>query len=191
MSLIDKANKILLQQKKQPLIKEISKIDYSKHDYALYRFLDKNKNILYIGKCAKSITSNGRGGEKIYFIRDRLVGHFAPSATYIPKSLYLNIRYIEVSLPDVNSNEELEFLESALIKFYEREKLWCYYNRDINVKYVISEDKQKWEQLYELTEEDIDILKNKYGYNYIPSIEIINQRLDSMLFIMDKYNIPH
>lgn len=191
MSLIDKANKILLQQNKQPLTKQVIKINYDVHDYALYRFLDINKRVLYIGKCAKSRVSNGRGGEKTYFIRDRLTIHFVRSSKYIPKSLYLNTKYIEVAFPNVNSNEELEDLESALVRFYERKKLWCYYNRDINVKYTILEDTQEWEQLYELTDNDIDILKNRYGYEDIPSIEIINQRLDSMLFVMDKYNISH
>lgn len=183
---LDEIAKENLQQKRK---NKISK--YKDKQYALYRFLDKNKNILYIGKCAKSTVSNGHGGERVYFIKDRLRVHFSQSVTYIPRSLYLNIKYIEVAFPNVNSNEELEDLESALVRFYEREKLWCYYNRDINVKYTILEDTQEWEQLYELTDNDIDILKNRYGYEDIPSIEIINQRLDSMLFVMDKYNISH
>lgn len=166
-----------------------SKIYHSK--FCLYRLLDKNKNILYIGKCSKSCISNGHGGQKEYFIKDRLIQHFTPSSKQIPKSLYLNTKYIEISFPAVESNEELESLESSLVKFYERYKLWCPYNKDLKYVATALEDTQKWEQLYELTENDIEILKHRYGYEDIPSIEIINQRLDSMLFIMDKYNISH
>lgn len=158
-------------------------------NYCLYRFLDKNRHVLYIGKCEKSIQSNGRGGKREYFIKDRLWQHYSPSSKQLPKSLYLNTKYIEVAFPRVENNKELGILESKLISYYEREKLQCNYNMDLMVGLdYVENDNMSWLLYEEKTERDIKILLKRYNYDKVPSIEIINERLKSILWFKNKLN---
>lgn len=195
MSLIDKANSILLHQNKT-LIKtkelNMNTLDnIASTNYCLYRFLDKNNNVLYLGKCTKSKHSNGRDGLKDYYIKDRLTQHFSMSSK-LPKSLYLNIDKIEVCFPIVENNVDLETLESNLISFYEREKLQCFYCRDIKYGFdLISEDNMDWNLFYRLDNSDYEHLKNTYGYSEIPPVGIINDRLKIILWIMEKYKFSN
>lgn len=185
MALIDKVNKILKEQNKQ-LLKINRSVDTEKYNHCIYRFLDKNKNILYIGKCTKSFHSNGHGGKKDYFIKDRIQQHYSPSSKQLPKSLYLNTKYIEIAFPNVKSNDELEKIETELISYYEREKMQCNYNLELpsGVKYI-DKDNLKWILYAEKTEEDIEILKKNYGYEKIPPVETINERLRAMLWLKE------
>lgn len=147
--------------------------------YGIYRFLDENKRVLYIWKCRKTYKG------KEYFLRERITQHFSPSSNQLPKSLYLNIKYIEVFYPDVKSDKELEELESALISYYERNKLECFYNKDLIKTYELLKDDYKWEKYYTLNNVDINNLKEKYEYEDIPNIEIINERLKAILWIIN------
>lgn len=155
-------------------------------DYALYRLLDKDRNILYIGKCERTRHSNGHGGFKDYFLRDRLIQHFTPSSKQNPKSLYLNVRYIEVTYPEVNNNKELEKIENSLIIYYERNYLSCNYNNNVTEYDEISEDKNIWTEIDSFSDEDIRLLMKKYKIDEIPSIETTNGRLKAMVWILDK-----
>lgn len=193
MSLIDIANEILRENQKTLIVKtEDIKLNNTKIDknFCLYRFLDKDKNVLYIGKCEKSYHSNGHGGTKEYFIKDRLLQHYSPSSKQLPKSLYLNTKYIETCFPEVENGQELEHLEAQLISYYEREKLQCNYNLDliIGLNYI-QKDTMDWILYEEKTERDIRILLNKYQYEDIPNIEIINERLRSILWYIDTKSI--
>lgn len=165
---------------------EVKSLDLKDKQFCLYRFLDKDRNILYIGKCEKSYHSDGRGGKKEYFIKDRLQQHFSPSSKQLPKSLYLNIKYIEICFPDVNNGEELEIVENQLISYYEREKLQCHYNlyMMMGLEYI-SSDTMKWTLYEEKSDKDIKILMKKYNYDKIPPIEIINERLRTAIWILN------
>ena len=156
-------------------------------DYCLYRFLDKNKNILYIGKCEKSFHANGRGGKKEYFIKDRIQHHYSPSSKQLPKSLYLNTKYIEVSFPEVKNNDELEKIEAQLISYYERVKFQCNYNLNLPsyVEYI-NEDTQEWKLYDEKSDKYIEQLLISYGMKTIPPIEIINERLRAIMWAINK-----
>lgn len=169
------------------LLETINPIDFDDKKYCIYRLLDENKNVLYIGKCEKSYHSNGHGGKKEYFIKDRIQQHYSPSSKQMPKSLYLNTKYIEVCFPNVNSGQELEKLESQLISYYEREKLQCNYNLDliIGLEYIDS-DSMEWLLYEEKTNRDINILLKKYGYGEVPPIEIINERLRSIMWYKNR-----
>lgn len=158
--------------------------------YALYRFLDKERKVLYIGKCLKvnkTLESN-----EVYFIRQRLQQHFSPSSKQLPKSLYLNTKYIEVFYPNVNSNEELELIECSLISYYERYKMECYYNKDIS--FTISdnlnfkEDNFKWTSYHIISTKERNNLKKKYNFTKIPNIEIINERLKAIIWFKETKN---
>lgn len=163
---------------------DIDKDMLDDYDYCLYRFLDCNKNVLYIGKCTKTYGRNNN--DKYYFIKDRLLQHYSKSSKQLPKSLYLNTKYIEITFPDVKSNSELEKMETELISYYERVKLQCNYNLDLpsGVKYI-NEDNLKWTLYNEKTDEDMEILKRNYGYEKIPPVETINERLRAMLWLKE------
>lgn len=158
--------------------------NFNEKRYCLYRFLDKDKNVLYIGKCVQTL--HGKSHKKKYFIRERLIQHFSPSSKHMPKSLYLNIKYIEVCYPDVQSQTELDNLESALISFYERNYRSCYYNKDLNLVYEISKDINDWQTIHTMSKDDIAVLLTRYQYTKIPEIEIINERLKAILWILNK-----
>lgn len=156
-------------------------------DFAIYRLLDKDKNILYIGKCIRTKTSsNGHGGLKEYFLKDRIAQHYSPSSKQNPKSLYLNVIYIEATYPKVNNNKDLEKIESSLIFYYERNFLSCNYNRDIGEYEEINNDTNIWEEIAFFSDKDIDKLRVKYNFDDIPSIEITNERLQAMMWILNK-----
>lgn len=185
MSLLDLANEILEEQGEELLCAPID-VDYENRKYCLYRFLDANKSILYIGKCEKSQISDGRGGKKEYFIRDRITQHYTPTSKQLPKSLYINTRYIEVCFPDVSDGQELEVLESQLISFYERNKFQCNYNSDLMHRIAYTEeDNMNWILYDEKSDRDIKVLMKKYEYQEIPPIETINERLRSILWVLN------
>lgn len=150
-------------------------------DFCLYRFLDKDKKVLYIGKCTRTFQQNTN---KSYFIQDRLNHHYYKSSKQLPKSLYLNTKYIEISFPHVTSNQELEKIESELISYYERVKFQCNYNSDLQSEVIyVDSDNLEWILYNEKTDKDIEILMKSYGYNNIPPIEITNERLRAMLWL--------
>ena len=155
-------------------------------DFCLYRFLNKNKNVLYIGKCTRTFQHSAN---KSYFIQDRLNHHYYKSSKQLPKSLYLNTKYIEISFPNVSSNQELEKIESELISYYERIKFQCNYNSDLqsDVRYIDSDDLD-WILYNEKTDKDIEGLMKNYGYNNVPPIEIINERLRAMVWLKNNLN---
>ena len=114
MSLIERANKILIKNNKSPLIIKRNIPDIDNYNFCLYRFLDEEGKVIYLGKCTRSVNSDKRGYTKNYFLNERLKHHFAPSSKQNPKSLYLNVAKIEILLPNVSSNEELEkFIQSS------------------------------------------------------------------------------
>lgn len=185
MSLIERANKILIKNNKSPLIIKRNIPDIDNYNFCLYRFLDEEGKVIYLGKCTRSVNSDKRGYTKNYFLNERLKHHFAPSSKQNPKSLYLNVAKIEILLPNVSSNEELEKLENSLISYYEREHLCCHYNREILNPIYIGRDENEWLEYYRLTDSDKITLMNNYGYEEIPPIEITNERLRAMLWLKE------
>lgn len=188
MSLLDRANKILLKNNKILPKLRTGLVNLSDYNFCLYRFLDKEGVILYLGKCTRSSNIDKKGIPRNYFLKERLIQHFSSSSKQNPKSLYLNIAKIEIMLPNVDNNEELEKKESSLISYYEREHLWCHYNKEINNPIYINEDRNVWLKYYELTDIDIETLMIRYGYKEIPPIEITNERLRAMLWLKKRNN---
>lgn len=189
MSLLDKANAILTASGQEKLLKKHSNETLTdNYNFCLYRFLDKNRKVLYIGKCARSNHSNGHGGTKEYFIKDRIQQHYSPSSKQMPKSLYLNTTYIEVCFPDVSNNADLEYVESQLISYYERNKLECQYNLDLQYSETIYSDDMNWIEYDVKTESQREELLCKYGFTSMPELEIINERLKAMLWIIEELN---
>jgi excinuclease UvrABC nuclease subunit len=112
-------------------------------DYCLYRFIDKNGKVLYLGKCEKSINSNGRGGKRIYFLSERMNQHYAPMSKHLPKVVYENTCIIEYAL--CKSQNELRLLEGNMILDYKLkgECMWNgHFANEINPKYDSS--KLEW-----------------------------------------------
>lgn len=189
MSLIDKANELLSKDEKLLVNTQKDQLNKANYKYCLYRFLDKNKKALYIGKCEKSYHSDGHGGKKEYFIKDRLLQHYSPSSKQLPKSLYLNTKYIEICFPDVNCGQDLEILENQLISYYERNKFQCNYNLNIiSGTNYIEQDNMKWILYEEKTEKDIKRLMKRHNYREIPPIETINERLRLLMWVLNKNN---
>lgn len=110
-------------------INKFRKID---GEYSLYRFLDCKGKVLYVGKCEKSIHSNGRGGNKEYFIKDRITAHFVPSCKHLPKAAYLSVSRIEYAL--CKTKDELLSLEEDLILFYKMNNQ-CTWNGQVPLKF--------------------------------------------------------
>ena len=87
---------------------------------------------MYVGKCEKSIHSNGRGGHKKYFIKDRITAHFSNSCKHLPKIAYLSVSKIEYSL--CKTKDEMLSLEKDLILFYKMNNQ-CIWNGQIPLKF--------------------------------------------------------
>ena len=109
-----------------------SKFKNVKGNYALYRFIDKNDKIIYVGKCEKSVISNGHGGKREYFLKDRITAHFAPSCKHLPKAAYLSVSRIEYAL--CKTKDELLSLEEDLILFYKMNNQ-CIWNGQVPLKF--------------------------------------------------------
>ena len=101
-------------------------------EYSLYRFLDCKGKVLYVGKCEKSIHSNGHGGNKEYFIKDRITAHFSNSCKHLPKIAYLSVSKIEYSL--CKTKDEMLSLEKDLILFYKMNNQ-CVWNGQMPLKF--------------------------------------------------------
>lgn len=101
-------------------------------DYALYRFIDENDKIIYVGKCEKSIISNGHGGKKEYFLKDRITAHFSNSCKHLPKIAYLSVSRIEYAL--CKTKDEMLSLEKDLILFYKMNNQ-CVWNGQMPLKF--------------------------------------------------------
>ena len=125
----NKVNKKLNKVNKPP---KNTKFKNVKGNYALYRFIDKNDKIIYVGKCEKSIISNGRGGKREYFLKDRITAHFAPSCKHLPKAAYLSVSRIEYAL--CKTKDELLSLEEDLILFYKMNNQ-CTWNGQVPLKF--------------------------------------------------------
>lgn len=91
-------------------------------EYALYRFLNEDEKVIYLGKCIKSIhnsghrSKNGIKGKKIYFLKERITQHFAPTSKHLPQKVYRDTKKIEYLL--LNSKDEVEIMEQDLILKY-------------------------------------------------------------------------
>lgn len=125
----NKVNKKLNKVNKPP---KNTKFKNVKGNYALYRFIDKNDKIIYVGKCEKSIISNGHGGKREYFLKDRITAHFAPSCKHLPKAAYLSVSRIEYAL--CKTKDELLSLEEDLILFYKMNNK-CVWNGQMPLKF--------------------------------------------------------
>lgn len=129
-----------INNKKPKSINKIKdKCDFKKNkfrkidgEYSLYRFLDCKGKVLYVGKCEKSIHSNGRGGYKKYFIKDRITAHFSNSCKHLPKIAYLSVSKIEYSL--CKTKDEMLSLEKDLILFYKMNNQ-CVWNGQMPLKF--------------------------------------------------------
>lgn len=183
---VKNGKKINIQEDNNNCIAADLKNDILDNNFCLYRFLDEDKRVLYIGKCEKSQHSNGHGGIKEYFIKDRIIQHYSPSSKHNPKSLYLNTRYIEICFPSVECGQELEKVESEIVSYYERIKKECFYNKDLasGTEYI-SQDNLDWKIYETKTDRDINILLKKYKIKSIPQIEITNERLKSILWCLN------
>ena len=112
--------------KKEPKFKRIQ------GDFALYKFLDKNGQVLYIGKCERSIHSNGHGGLREYFLRERITQHFAPSCKHLPQFVYNSTMKIEYAI--VKTGYECLSLEDDLILYYKM-KNQCIWNGNFSISF--------------------------------------------------------
>lgn len=99
-------------------------------DFAIYRFLDISGQVLYVGKCERSIHSNGHGGEREYFLKERISQHFAPSCKHLPQFVYNSTTKIEYAI--VNTAHECLSLETDLILHYKM-KNQCIWNGQFSI----------------------------------------------------------
>ena len=114
-----------------------------KGDYALYRFIDLDGRIIYVGKCERSIHSNGHGGIKEYSLKDRMIQHFVPSSKHLPKCVYESTYIIEYAL--CKTQEELLVKEDNLILKYKMlgQCVWNgQFKHEIDARYNV--DDIKW-----------------------------------------------
>ena len=138
---LSEASKIKNINNKKPksINKTKDKYDFKKNrfrkidgEYSLYRFLDCKGKVLYVGKCEKSIHSNGRGGNAEYFIKDRITAHFSNSCKHLPKIAYLSVSRIEYAL--CKTKDEMLSLEKDLILFYKMNNQ-CVGNGQVPLKF--------------------------------------------------------
>lgn len=112
--------------------------ELNKSNYCLYRFLDKNNKVLYVGKCEKSINYYRRTYDKKrvsreYYLIDRLRIHFNVNNNHLPKEMYNEICSIEYCV--FNTKEELLVAESDVI-LYLKLQHQCVFNRSYNSYYL-------------------------------------------------------
>ncbi len=96
--------------------------------FCVYRFLDKNNKILYVGK-----TTN---------LKKRLELHYITN--YLPKEIYQKIKKIEYA--EVKDKMTMDLLESDLISKYKPKNNIRLKDDEISIVYYSVIDKLKWQQ---------------------------------------------
>lgn len=115
-----------INARKEPRFKKLQ------GNFALYRFLDRNGQVLYVGKCERSVQSNGHGGLREYFLKERISHHFTPSCKHLPQFVYNSTMKIEYAI--VNTAHECLSLESDLILHYKM-KNQCIWNGKFSISF--------------------------------------------------------
>ena len=131
------------KNEKEPKVKKEPKFKKVQGDFAIYRFLDRSGQVLYVGKCERSVHSNGHGGERDYFLKERITQHFAPSCKHLPQFVYNSTMKIEYII--VDTIHECLNLEDDLILHYKM-KNQCVWNGKFSISFndECNIDKIKW-----------------------------------------------